>query len=244
VPALELLAKLGVHVKPKKVIGIYGPPMVGKSVLAGIVAGEYAGDEGRVFVVATERHYFDDDYMAMIRRYLPKNAEVKTVLKVDEVFKTLYALKNALRKDVTGKRVVILDSLSFVALDMSAYYFSTGLGVRPASAQIIPVINALSAMLKSLAVSTYSLAIAIMHAGSTAGAGKFRGITGLKPSMSMRAGHAFDYLLQLDMDQKNRDNRILTVVANRVAPETEGSSIKIRFVGKTIEPVVEEEAET
>jgi len=239
-PALDVLAKLGVHVKPKKVVGIYGPPMVGKSVLSAIIASEYAGEEGRVYVVATEMHYMEDDYLAMIRKYLPKNTDIKTITRAEDAFKLLHALRHGLRRDVSGKRVVILDSLSFIALDMSAYYlFATGLDIRPASARIIPVINSLSAMLKSIAVRGYALAIAVMHAGSTAGSGKFRGVSSLKPSMSMRAGHAFDYILLLDMDPASRDNRVLTVVANRVAPETEGASIKIRFVGNTIEPVIE-----
>ena len=61
-PALELLGKLGVSVKEGYNIGLYGPSMVGKSVLAALIAREYVGEDGAAVVFGTESHYMSGDY--------------------------------------------------------------------------------------------------------------------------------------------------------------------------------------
>ena len=80
-----------------------------------------------------------------------------------------------------------------------------------------------------------------MHAGSTAGTGKFRNVTDLRPSMAGRVAHSLDYLILMEAEGASLDApRRLTLVMSRLSPISEGKSVRFRFLGDKIELVEEE----
>lgn len=226
--ALDALSGLGVDVKPKKMIGIYGPSMVGKSVFASLLAKEYVGDEGLAVVYGTEDHYADEDYKSMISAHLPSNSYVNYCANVQELFRYMSILRH---KNVEGRVAVILDSLSFIAMREQSILIARGVTEpRVISARVVPVLYAVASQFKNLVVEKGALGIIVMHAASTAGTGKFRGITTLKPSMAMRVAHSLDYLVLMTAEDSRLDKpRTLTLVASRLSPGKEGRTVKFVF---------------
>ena len=233
--ALEILSELGVSVKPRKLLGIYGPTMVGKSVFATITASEWVGREGSVVVFGTEEHYADEDYRKLIEGFL--NVKVKYVNYCptpQDVFKYMRLVAH---RRFEGKLALVLDSLSFIAMYEQSKWIAQGYTEpRIYLPRVIPMLYSVTSQFKRLVVEKEALGIVVMHATSTAGAQKYRGITNLRPSMAMRVGHSLDYLLLLNAEEtKLTAPRELTLVASRLNPLVEGRKVKFVFKNKTVE---------
>ena len=235
--ALKLLKELGIELKPGKTIGIYGPSMVGKSVLATIIASEWAGPEGNVVIYGVEPHYSDKEYRALIESFIrSKTKYVNYCKEPEEVFKYMYMVE---KRRFEGNVALILDSLSFIAMHEQAKWVSRGITEpRVYQPRVIPLVYTIAGRFKRLVIDKSAVGIMIFHAGSTAGTGKFRGITTYRPSMAMRVAHSLDYLLLLTSEGAGLESpRELTVVASRLTPLIEGRTVKFIFKDGTVVPV-------
>jgi len=229
--ALEVLKALGVEAKGKKVIGIYGPSMVGKSVFAAMIARDFVGGGGAAVVYGTEEHYGDEDYRQLIAGLLPGKHYINYCPDIPSLFRYMNMVKG---RRFEGRLALILDSLSTVVLKETASWEASGVTEpRVIVARTIPTANAIAAYFKHLVVGKDALGIVIMHAASTAGSGKYRGLTDLRPSMAMRTAHSLDYLLQITAaGARPGDPRTLTLVASRLTPLNEGRSVEFVFKDK------------
>jgi energy-coupling factor transporter ATP-binding protein EcfA2 len=237
--AVDLLGRIDVAVKEGKTIGIYGFSMVGKSILATIIARDFAGENGNVIVFGTENHYADDDYRAMISKFLPKSHFINYCNSLESLYRYMFLVR---KKQFDGRVALILDSLSFIAIRETARWNMQGVTEpRVIAARVIPQLYTVAAAFKDLVVEKHALGIMIMHAGTTAGTGKFRGITELRPSMAGRVAHSLDYLVLMEADGASLDApRRLTLVMSRLSPTSEGKTVRFRFAGDRVELVEEE----
>jgi hypothetical protein len=239
-PALELLGKLGVSVKEGYNIGLYGPSMVGKSVLAAMVAREYVGENGVAVVFGTESHYMGEDYREMIERHLPRHRYLNVCDTTPRLYEYMGLVK---RTRLEGRVALILDSLSFIAMRETAEWNMRGVSEpRVIAARVIPLVYTVASAFKQLVVEKKALGIVIMHAGSTAGAGKYRGLVDYRPSMAGRVAHSLDYLILMEAEGATLEApRKLTLVASRLSPVNEGRSIRFKFKDGAVEEVAEAE---
>jgi hypothetical protein len=228
-----------VYVKEGKTIGIYGFSMVGKSILSTIIARGFAGDGGNAIVFGAENHYADEDCRNLVSKFLPKNHYINYCNNLETLYRYMYIVK---KKSFEGNVVLILDSLSFIAIRETAKWNMQGVSEpRVIAARVIPQLYTVAAAFKDLVVEKRALGIMIMHAGTTAGAGKFRGLTDLRPSMAGRVAHSLDYLILMEAEGASLDSpRKLTLVMSRLSPISEGKSVRLRFVGDKVELVEEE----
>jgi hypothetical protein len=148
------------------------------------------------------------------------------------------------KKSFEGRVALILDSLSFIAIRESARWNMQGVTEpRVIAARVIPQLYTVAAF-KDLVIEKRALGIMIMHAGSMAGTGKFRGVTEFRPSMAGRVAHSLDYLILMEAEGASLDSpRKLTLVMSRLSPISEGKSVRFRFVGDKIEVIEEEKKE-
>jgi ABC-type hemin transport system ATPase subunit len=237
---LELLSRLDVVVKEGKVIGLYGPSLVGKSVLAAMVARDFVGSDGNVVIFGTENHYADDDYRALIEKFLPKNHYLNFCSNTEALYRYMALVK---KKSFEGKVALILDSLSFIAIRETAKWSIQGVTEpRVVVARVVPQLYTIAAAFKDLVVEKHAFGIVVMHASSTAGTGKYRGLVDLRPSMAGRVAHSLDYLLLLTAEGASLSApRKLTLVMSRLNPLAEGREVKFKFTGSGVELVEESE---
>jgi ABC-type hemin transport system ATPase subunit len=238
--SLDLLAKLDVIVKEGKVIGIYGQSLVGKSVLAAMIARDFVGADGNVVVFGTENHYADDDYRTLIEKFLPKNHYINFCNSIEALYRYMALVK---KKSFEGKIALILDSLSFIAIRETAKWSVQGVTEpRVIAARVIPQLYTVAAAFKDLVIEKHALGIMIMHASSTAGTGRYRGLVDLRPSMAGRVAHSMDYLLLLTAEGASINApRRLTLVMSRLSPLSEGKEVRFKFAGDRVEIVEEGE---
>jgi ABC-type hemin transport system ATPase subunit len=237
---LELLSRLDVVVKEGKVIGLYGPSLVGKSILAAMIAQAFVGSDGNVVIFGTENHYADDDYRALIEKFLPKNHYINFCNSLETLYKYMYIVK---KKSFEGKTALILDSLSFIAIRETAKWSVQGVTEpRVIVARVVPQLYTVAAAFKDLIIEKHAFGIIVMHASSTAGTGKYRGLVDLRPSMAGRVAHSLDYLLLLTAEGASLNApRKLTLVMSRLNPLAEGREVKFKFTGSGVELVEESE---
>jgi hypothetical protein len=239
---LELLNRIEVSVREGKTIGIYGFSMVGKSVLASMISRDFVGENGYVVIFGTENHYADEDYRSLISKFLPKSHYINYCNSLESLYKYMGIVK---KKVFEGRVALILDSLSFIAIRETAKWNMQGVTEpRVIAARVIPQLYTVAAAFKDLVIEKHALGIMVMHAGTTAGTGKFRGITDLRPSMAGRVAHSLDYLVLMEAEGASLDApRKLTLVMSRLSPLSEGKSVRFRFVGDRVEIVEEEKKE-
>jgi len=239
VSAIEVLSKLGVSAKPGKVIGVYGYSMIGKSAFAAIACREYVGEKGMGIIFGTEAHYADEDYREMIRSLLPDSNYINYCPSPEELFSKMNLI---MEKRFEGRLCLILDSLSHLALHMTAKLYSRGItDTRVVSARVIPVVNSVAQMFKSLAVEKAALGLVIMHASSMAGTSLFRNLVPTRPSMSARVAHSLDYLLFMESEGGSITSpRRLIVVMSRLSPVDEGRSVRFKFSEGSVAELPEE----
>jgi len=239
---IDLLNRVDVSLKEGKTIGIYGLSMVGKSVLASMIARDFADGDGHVIIFGTENHYADEDYRNLISKFLPKSHYINYCNSLESLYRYLYLVR---KKSFEGRVALILDSLSFIAIRETARWNMQGVAEpRVIAARVIPQLYTVAAAFKDLVIEKHALGIMIMHAGSTAGAGKFRGLTDLRPSMAGRVAHSLDYLILMEAEGAALEApRKLTLVMSRLSPLSEGKSVRFRFSGDRVEIVEEEKKE-
>jgi len=237
-PALSLLARLGVSVKEGKTLGVYGPSMVGKSVLAAVVAREYVGDEGTAVVFGVEPHYADEEYREVLKQFLPRHHYINVCESTPKLYEYMSIVRRA---RLEGKVALMLDSLSFIAMRETAEWSMKGVNEpRVIAARVIPAVYTVASAFKQLVVEKRALGIVVMHAGSTAGAGKYRGLVDYRPSMAARVAHSLDYLVLVESEGASLDApRKLTLVASRLTPMYEGRAVRFRFKDGSVEEVAE-----
>jgi len=145
------------------------------------------------------------------------------------------------RKEFEGRLCLVLDSLSFIAIRETALWSMRGVTEpRVIASRVIPTLYTVAGIFKHLVVEKNALGIMIMHAGSTAGAGKYRGLVDYRPSMAGRVAHSLDYLILMESEGPSLDSpRRLTLVASRLTPLNEGRTVRFVFKGKTVEKLGE-----
>jgi len=240
IDTLTLLQKIGVSVKEGKNIGIYGPSMIGKSVLAAMIGRDFVGENGTVIIFGTESHFADEDYRKMISQFLPKNHYINVCVKLEDVYKYLALVE---KFKFEGRVAMILDSLSVIAMRLTSELQMRGITeTRVITSKVVPALYTVAEAFKQMVIEKRALGIMIMHAGSMAGAGKYRGLTDLRPSMAGRVAHSLDYLILMTSEGASLSSpRRLMLVASRLSPLDEGREIKFRFSGDKIEIVEAEE---
>ncbi len=232
---LDILLKLRVSAKPRKVLLIYGPSMVGKSFLASLIARDYLSGEGLAIYYGSEPHYADEDYQSLVTGQVRAKVYINYTPYAKDVFQAMSKLYS-LRDNPPKKLVLILDSLSMIAQREAKKFYSKGIAEsRVIAARVVPLLNAIATEFKEKCIEFNALGIMIAHAGSTAGSGKYRGVAELKPSMSMRTAHNVDYILLLDLapyaeSADLKEKRRLTLVASRYMPDTEGRYVDFSFI--------------
>jgi len=232
--ALDLLEELGVEIKPGKVVGIYGPSLVGKSLLAWIIASEFVGNNGNVVVFGIEPHYQDSDYRKLAESYMQvRTRYINYCASKEDVFKYM---RLASKHRFEGKVAFILDSLSYIMMYEQAKYISQGYSEpRVYVPRVVPVLYSIASLFKRLTLDKDALGLVIMHASSSAGTMKYRGLVDLRPSMAQRVLHSLDYLLLMESEGAKPDApRKLTLIASRLTPLAEGNTVNFIFKDKTV----------
>ena len=242
-----LLAKLGIKLEPGQVMLIYGPPMVGKSSLACIIArywvksiyqlrmkdmGIEVKEEPNILLIGTELAYQEPSYREFIEGFL-RGTKYSIEYFDDPVnlFKAMVGTRGGLASKLGAGTVIILDSVSALA-DAHASELIAKMETtepRTIAARVSPLTMFLGYRLRRYAVVTKGIGIVIAHAGSMAGTGKYRGLIDFKPSLAQRCGHHITYELYMEIYEPKRDYRVIKVVAARQNPEIEGNSALIRF---------------
>ena len=225
---VRLFEKIGVDVKPRKTVGIYGPSMLGKSVLAAMLAREYCGPGGYVVVFGTEEHYADEEYRKLIASFAKPRYFINYCPDLESLFKYMNMVR---AKRFEEKLALILDSLSFIAMREASKWSARGITEpRVIAARVIPALYSVSSYFKRLVVEKDALGVVVMHAASMAGMGKYRGFADLRPSMAMRVAHSLDHLVLLTGEKGNPDApRKLTLVMSRLNPVMEGAQVEFTF---------------
>jgi len=232
-----LLQTLGIDLQPKQVVLIYGQPMVGKSVLSALIAKWWAlKRDSNVVIVGLETAYGEEDYVNFISKFL-EGAKFN-ILMYDDVQKAVSVLSTGRYiSAVHGAGVVVIDSVSALADAIAGQVVEkTGsLEPRVIAARVSPILRLIVRALRDVVVRRGGLGIVVAHAGSTAGTSKYRGIVDWRPSLATRCAHYISYELLLEIYEKKRDYRRVTVVAARNRPWIEGNSTLFRFRENDIE---------
>ena len=217
------LGSVGVHLESRTVVNVFGPPMVGKSVLAILLARSVAK---RVVVLATEPSYEEPRYLKFLAEAVGFEPDVRYVKYFSQARDAFRELRDC---------AVVVDSVSALADRETAYWLSRTAEPRVVAARVVPQTRALALTARLWANEREGFAVLVTHATSTAGAFRYRGLADLKPSLAMRAGHYVDYELLLTVEDDG--TRVLTVVASRTTPWAEGKQVLFRFVKGGVEVV-------
>jgi len=235
--AENLIHSLGIDLQPKQVVLIYGLPMVGKSVLSAILARWWAQKhDSNVTILALETAYGEEDYMQFIQRFL--QGSKFSIYVYDDIEKAQHVLLSMrYMSSVHGAGAVVIDSISALADAMASYVISKTGSTEPRviAARVSPLLRMIVRGLREVVVRRGGLGIVVAHAGSTAGTGKYRGIADWRPSLAVRAAHYITYELLLEIWERNKEYRKLTVVAARNRPWIEGNSVLFRFTENDVE---------
>ena len=217
------LSSIGVYLEPRTVINVFGPPMVGKSVLAVLLARSVAK---RVVVLAAEPSYEEPRYLRFLAEAVGFEPDVRYVKYFSQTRDAFRELRDC---------AVVVDSVSALADRETAYWLSRTTEPRVVAARVVPQTRALALAARLWANEREGFAVLVTHATSTAGAFRYRGLAELKPSLAMRAGHYVDYELLLTVEEDG--TRVLTVVASRTTPWAEGRQVLLKFAKGGVEVV-------
>ena len=211
----ELLEKVGVELAPRETLLIYGAPMVRKSLFSVLLAREYNLD---LKILALEPSWRELKYLELMRKYIPEGSEL-IHLTINGLWSALFKLSRLNRS-----MFIIVDSLSVLADEIvKAVKRAEPLAVVSRASMLMRVV---AYELKKCCINTNSIGVIICQA--TGAPQAFRAIAQLKPSVATRVGHYCTYMVLLEIGSEPEE-RILTVVANRVKPYMEGRSVVFTF---------------
>jgi len=217
------LGSVGVYLEPRTVVNIFGPPMVGKSVLAILLAKTVAK---RVVVLAAEPSYEEPRYLKLLTEATGFEPDVRHVKYFSQARDAFRELRDC---------AIVVDGVSALADREMAYWLTRTTEPRVVAARIVPQTRALALAARMWANEREGFVVLVTHATSTAGAFRYRSLVDLKPSLAMRAGHYIDYELLLTVEEDGI--RVLTVVASRATPWAEGRQLMLRFTKGGVEVV-------
>jgi len=217
------LGSVGVHLEFRTVVNVFGPPMVGKSVLAVLLARSVAK---RVVVLAAEPSYEEPRYLKFLAEAVGFEPDVRYVKYFSQARDSFRELRDC---------AVVVDSVSALADREAAYWLTKSAEPRVIAARVVPQTRALALVARLWANEREGFVVLVTHATSTAGAFRYRGLADLKPSLAMRAGHYVDYELLLTVEDDG--TRVLTVVASRTTPWAEGRQLQLKFTKGGVEVV-------
>ena len=227
-----LFNKLGVSLSPPKIVVLYGESMVGKTVLSVMLASRLASSMNkRVGVIYTEPVWDDPEYQSFVIN--ATNAKFDLVRLAD--WRHFNSIVAGFRD-----RVIVFDSISALITDIVSRFTMSGWDLRAVIPRVHQIVVTLVHYLRAVVNNSKTIAIIIAHSTSTAGTGKHRGITDSRPSFTRRVLHECDFELELKIDSENKDLRILTVVANRINPFSDGRSVYFKFIKGDVEEVSED----
>lgn len=214
------LKELGLDLTPPLTIGIFGPPLAGKSILSWLIAKEI----GQAIIYATEEQYENPEYMAMFNKVI-SGSEVR----LERIY-SLRQLASKLRRPQRVKLIVI-DSLSALA-DIEAHsLLEKGIDdVSILAARLNPITRIITSLLNRACNIVKAIGLAITHASSMAGRGQYMNIVPYRPSFSGRCLHYLTHLIYMDRED---DEAKLTLVASRTRPWLKGKSIKLKLEVRT-----------
>jgi len=226
---IEALEKLRISFRPPKMIAIYGNAMIGKSTLSIMLAHKLAQMLGKtVKVIATEPTYDDPEYLTFIRDTTQADFSIVKLVDTKYLQSILAQSKNT---------VIVLDSLSTLVNSFINRFLLMGYDIRVANARAPTFAVSVVLPIRQHITMDKSIAIIVTHAGTTAGTGKYRGLTEYKPTFTARIAHYLDYELLMEINQNMPETRKLTVIAHRTCPECEGREIAFYIRKGDIEPL-------
>jgi len=227
-----LFNKLGVSLSPPKTIVLYGEPMVGKTVLSVMLASRLASSMSRkVGLIYTEPVWDDPEYQSFVIN--ATNAKFDLVRLVD--WRHFNSIVAGFRD-----RVIVFDSISALITDIVSRFTVSGWDLRAVTPRVHQGVVTLVHYLRAVVNNSKTIVIIVAHSSSTAGVGRYRGITDNRPAFARRILHECDVELELKIDSENKDLRILTVVANRINPFSDGRSVYFKFIKGDVEEVSED----
>ena len=229
---IEMFNELGVSLNPPKMLVVYGEPMAGKTVLSVMLASKLADTMNRkVGVIYTEPVWEDGEYQSFVMNV--------TGAKFDAVKLADWRHFNSIVSSFRD-RVIVFDSISALITDIVSRFTFAGWDLRAVTPRVHQIVITLTHFMRAVVNNSRTVAVIVAHSSSTAGVGRYRGITDNRPAFAKRILHECDAELELRVDSDNKDVRVLTVIANRVNPFSEGRSVAFRFVKGNVEPVGEE----
>jgi predicted ATP-dependent serine protease len=223
---LELFEKLGVSLNPPKLLVLYGEAMVGKSTLAVMLADRLSQRlQKKPIIIYVEPVWDDPEYQSFVASVTKAKFEIIKLVDWRQFNSIVAGFRD---------RVIVLDSLSALVTDIMARFTAMGWDVRA----IVPRVNQITVtmihFMRMVVNNSRTVGIIVAHASSSAGVSKHRGAYEDRPAIPRRVLHEVDYELMLEMGEDPK-SRIITVVANRINPFSEGVSATFTFKDGDIE---------
>jgi predicted ATP-dependent serine protease len=223
---LEMFEKLGVSLNPPKLMVIYGEAMTGKSTLAVILADRLSQKlQKKPIVIYTEPIWDDPEYQNFIANSTKAKFEIVKLADWRHFNSIVAGFRD---------RVIVLDSLSALVTDITSRFTSMGWDIRAVTPRVNQVAVTMVHFLRMVVNNSRTVGIIVAHASSSAGVSRHRGVYEDKPAIPRRVLHEVDYELMLEIGEDSR-TRILTVVANRINPFAEGTSVSFVFKDGDVE---------
>ena len=212
----------GLTIKPPMVLLIYGPPKVGKTVLALQIAREL---DLPTKVFYAEPNYKNPDFQELLKKYMPRQIDLQEISKPWFIF--------YMDKYVKDNKFVVIDSVSAIG-EMVGDELKTFENLVYTSRTAL-VGRRIAFRMQRLAAEKNLIVVLIAQA--TGSPQKYKGVS-YKPSMTMKSMHYTDYDILLE--PVNMVQRRLTIVNARPKPWLEGKKFLLAFTEHGIKPLGEE----
>lgn len=223
---LELFEKLGVSLNPPKLLVLYGEAMVGKSTLAVMLADRLSQKlQKKPIVIYTEPIWDDPEFQNFIVNSTKAKFEIVRLADWRHFNSVVAGFRD---------RVIVLDSLSALVTDIVSRFTAMGWDVRAITPRVNQIAVTMIHFMRMVINNSKGVGIIVAHASSGAGVSKHRGAYEDRPAIPRRILHEVDYELQLEIGEDPKI-RVLTVIANRINPFSEGMSVTFTFKDGDVE---------
>jgi predicted ATP-dependent serine protease len=221
-----MFEKLGVSLNPPKLVVLYGEAMVGKSTLAVMLADRLGAKlQKKPIIIYVEPIWEDPEYQNFIASTTKAKFEIVKLADWRHFNSIVAGFRD---------RVIVLDSLSALVTDIMSRFTAMGWDVRAITPRVNQITVTLIHFLRMVVNNSKTVAVIVAHSTSSAGVSRHRGVFEDRPAIPRRVLHEVDYELMMEVGEDPKV-RVLTVVANRINPFSEGMSATFTFKDGDIE---------